>query len=444
MTMKQEFAVTAALMLASWSLLFGQTAAAPAAPCEAPSYFGMCDPYVPGIIASSGPGGSLLVRRAWPSSPADQAGVCPGDNVISINGTPTSGQGFDDIIKRVVSEKPTPLDLKIARGEQVLDFHLDRVKETQLAALSKEKWVHLPIFPDGNRLMLVPTSESLQELQAFREFELALGKRNGFKLAADFWLPSATDEDQFERLEQVLNDPLSSRLAARVRFTSSAYDPGFFPLVLQHPYQVVVLLIEAGSPAFQAGLLPGDEITEVDGHSVSGLSPEQFSDLVLKPDDHARQIELRVRRGATDQTIKIDTAKWLDSGFGITSHAQEMSHPRQMGEYRAGIQLANLVNPKEMLVQDVIYPSAAFAAGMHVGDAILAVNGQPAKQITREQMENFLNPPSPAPLRIDALRLGKKIHFELTPMTEAQAQASIGRKMTAHGPASTKCTEASQ
>ncbi len=438
MTMKRIFVLAGLAVLASYSLLFGQKPAAPAAPCDAPSYFGMCNPYVPGIIARSAPHGGVLVVTAWPSGPADQAGLCPGDQFVSVNGIAISGLEFMEILKLIVSDTSTPIDLTIKRGDQNLSFHLARAKETELVALSHEKFTHMPLFPDGEPLVTVPLDESAAELQAFKNFELEVGRRNGFKLADRQWVPLATDEGQFARLDQVLNDPMSSRLAKRVDFPTSAYHLGFSAAILQHPDQVLVYFVFPAFPALKAGLLPGDEIMKVDGHPVSGLSKEQLNDLVLKPDDHARDITLRIRSGAVEQTIKIETQKSSDIGY-----FNEM-RPKRPDDLTLGFQLVDLTNPQEMVVREVAYPSAAFAAGMHVGDAILAVNGRPVKQITREPMEETLYPSTPTPLRIDALRLGKKIHFELTPMTEAQAQASIGRKMTAHGPASTKCTEASQ
>ncbi len=442
MASKRTMAIVALSMLAPCSLLFGQNAAAPAAPCDAPSYFGMCDPYVPGIIAFNAPNGGVEVKTTWPSGPADQAGLCPGDRIVSANSTPTSGLKFMDIIKLIVSDTPKPIDLKIKRGDQNLSFHLARIKETELAALSHEKYTRLPIFPSGaDELSIVPSDESPTELQAFQKFELEVGRRNGFKPVGGRWAPIATDEGQFQRLEQVLNDPMSSRLAHEVVFVSSAYQPGFSALLLEHPDQLLAFLIEPGSPAFRAGLLPGDEITEVDGHSVSGLDPGQLADLVMKPDDHAREITLRIRRGTADQTLKIETEKWQDAGYGLSLLGIVASQPGRPGDFALGIQLVNPGNPQEMVVRSVDYPSAAFAAGMHIGDKILAVNGRPAKQISREEMKNILESSSPAPLRIDAMRLDKKIHFQLTPMTEAQAQVSIGRKMTAHGPTSAKCTE---
>ncbi len=437
MTMKQKFALTVVVVLAPCSLIFSQNAAAPAVPCQAPSFFGMCDPYVPGTIVMSAPQKGAQVVTTWPGGPADQAGVCPGDEFVSVNGAPTSGLGFTDFLRLIVSDKSTPIDVTMKRGDQNLSFHLAPVKETELARLSHEKYAHLPVFPEGEPLVAVPLDESAAELEAFKSFELEVGRRNGFKLADQQWLPIPADEGQFERLDQVLNDPMSSRLAQAINFSTPtpAFHPGFSAAILEHPGQVLVYLVLPGFPAVKAGLLPGDEILEVDGHPVSSLSKEQLNDLVLKPDDRAREITLRIRRGTVEQTMKIQTQELTDIAY-----FNEI-RPKKPDELTLGIQLVSLGNPQEMVVREVEYPSAAFAAGMHVGDAILAVNGHTAKQVTGEQMERILNPSSTGQLRIDALRLGKKIHFQLTPMTETQAEASIGRKMTAHGPASAKCTE---
>ncbi len=55
--------------------------------CQAPEYFGICDPFVAGtLIASQGDNQPLLVVDTWPSGPAEKAGICPGDEIVSING----------------------------------------------------------------------------------------------------------------------------------------------------------------------------------------------------------------------------------------------------------------------------------------------------------------------------------------------------------------------
>jgi hypothetical protein len=54
------------------------------APCDAPEYFGLCDPYVPGIITRLRDYQTIPVRDTWPGGPAEKAGVCPGDIVLAV------------------------------------------------------------------------------------------------------------------------------------------------------------------------------------------------------------------------------------------------------------------------------------------------------------------------------------------------------------------------
>jgi predicted metalloprotease with PDZ domain len=341
-----------------------------------------------------------------------------------------------------VSEEPTAVDLTMRRGNQNLNFRLSRVRESTLAALSEEKYARLPFFPIGERLVTVPRDESTEELLAFKDFVLRVGMRHGFKLAGERWVPMATEEHEIARLDQILEDVQSGRLARQVALISAAYQPGFYVLLLKHPDQVLVNLVEPASPALQAGLLPGDEILEVDGRPVSGLNQEQLARLVLKPDDHARQINMLIRRGRSNKTVKVETQEWQDLGYGFSVQGQVMVRRKQGATYVVGIKLVNPGDPRERIVREVTYPSPAFGAGIHVGDAIVAVNGTPAKQMTRDQIEELLHPAIPSLLRVDASRLGKKLHFQITPMTAAQAQAEIGRKITANGPASSRCAEA--
>src|SRR5690242_7382609 len=58
--------------------------------CDAPSYFAICDPFVPGLIISNGNGGSIWVRSTWSKGPAENAGICPGDQIVAIDGISVS------------------------------------------------------------------------------------------------------------------------------------------------------------------------------------------------------------------------------------------------------------------------------------------------------------------------------------------------------------------
>jgi C-terminal processing protease CtpA/Prc len=106
-----------------------------------------------------------------------------------------------------------------------------------------------------------------------------------------------------------------------------------------------------------------------------------------------------------------------------------------------GFVLLYAENPREAMVDEVDYPSPAFDAGLHVGDRILAVNAVPVEQINRQQLGEMLQPKGDSELRLEVSRLGKKQSFQIKPVTYAQAEAKIGRKITKKGPVPEHCPE---
>lgn len=420
--------------------LFCQGETARGARCEAPGYFGACDSFVPGTIIGFGSNQGIRVVSTWPGGPAGEAGICPGDEIVAVNGVPASEEKIGEFLRAVASDTPTPIDLKIKRGNRELDFHVPRVRESTLAALSQEKYAHLPFFPFGERLVTVPVDESLQELQAFRDFELRVGDHFGFKLAEGRWAPKGTPEGQLRRVAQILADPQAAGLVASL-LPTGVYGIGCSLLVLRNPPQILIGLVEPASAAHRAGLFPGDELLEVDGHPVSGLDKNQLSELILKPGDRPRQLSLRIRRGTSDIKVGLETEQWRDLGYGMSVFG--MLKPPRKAAYVVGLQTVDADDPRQAIVSGVTYPSPAFDAGLLVGDLILAVNGEPIEHVTRQHLSDLLNPDPPSPLVLEISRAGRTIHSLLTPVTEARAQAGIGRKMTANGPASPQCTEPS-
>ena len=420
--------------------LFCQGEAARAARCEAPEYFGVCDPFVPGTIVAFAPSKGIRVASTWPGGPAGEAGICPGDEIVAVNGVPVSEEKMREFLKVVVSDTPTPIDLKIKRGNGELDFHVPRVRESALAALSQEKYAYLPFFACGERLVTVPVDESAQELQAFRDFQLRIGDHFGFKLAEGRWAPKGTPEDQLRRVAQILADPEAAGLVASL-IPTGTYGIGCSFLVLRNPPRILIGLIEPASAAHRAGLFPGDELLEVDGHPASGLDQEQLSELILKPEDHQRQLSLRISRGTSDIKVGLETERRQTGDYAISVYCGP-KRPRK-GTYVVGLQTVEADDPRQAMVSGVTYPSPASDAGLLVGDLILAVNGKPIEHVTHEDLSDLLNTDSPSPLALDVSRLGRTIHSLLVPFTEARAQAGIGRKMTANGPASPQCTEPS-
>lgn len=424
------------VVVSPWLFCQGETAMR--ARCEAPEYFGVCDPFVPGTIVAFLPNKGIRVASTWPGGPAGEAGICSGDEIVAVNGVPFSEEKISEFLRAVTSDMPTPIDLKIKRGDRELDFHVARVRESTLAALSQEKYAHLPFFPFGERLVTVPVDESSQELQAFRDFELGVGDHFGFKLAEGRWAPRGTPEDQLRRVAQILADPQAAGLLARLIPTGMC-GIGCSFLVLRNPPQILTGLIEPASAAHRAGLFPGDELLEVDGHPLSGLDKKQLFELILKPEDRPQQLSLRIRRGTSDIKVGLETERLYALGYAMSVFGWSV-RPRK-ATYVVGLQTVDAGGPGQAIVSGVTYPSPAFDAGLLVGDLILAVNGEPIVHVTHDQLSDLLNTNSPSPIALEISRLGRTIHSLLTPVTEAQAQAGIGRKVTANGPASLQCSE---
>jgi C-terminal processing protease CtpA/Prc len=81
----------------------------------------------------------------------------------------------------------------------------------------------------------------------------------------------------------------------------------------------------------------------------------------------------------------------------------------------------------------------AFDAGLHLGDRILAVNDVPIEQIPRKQLAEMLQPKEVSGLKLEVSRLGKKLDFQIKPMTPSRVEAKIGRKITKKGPVPEHC-----
>ncbi len=123
----------------------------------------------------------------------------------------------------------------------------------------------------------------------------------------------------------------------------------------------IVGTLEKDSPAEKAGLLPGDEILEVDGQPVArflGMSKDSILWNIVRSE--GAEIELLVRRGS--DTVKIPVVPRIPG-----TKAWERKGTRQIG-YRPAL---------TPLVAKVEPGSAAAKAGLQKNDFITAINGQP-------------------------------------------------------------------
>jgi carboxyl-terminal processing protease len=86
------------------------------------------------ILASSGPtdcqkignGCELAIDRPIPGSPAEAAGLQPGDVIVAVDGVSLDGMTIDQVTARIKGPRDTPVTLSIERGAQTIDVTIVR------------------------------------------------------------------------------------------------------------------------------------------------------------------------------------------------------------------------------------------------------------------------------------------------------------------------------
>ena len=406
--------------------------------CQAPEYFGICDAFVPGTMISGGNGRPLDVFGTWPSGPAEKAGVCPGDQIVAVDGVSALQNTAARMLRQITAASPAPVMLNVKRGDQELVFRVPRVRESTLAALSNRKWLRMSGPVD--RLVRVPLDESPAELEQLEHFQEQNARRSGFKWVDGRSIPSATPEGQVKKLMAVrAQGSESNRMRGFVPVSGEgSYSAGFSVLLVAHPDEVWVDQILSDSPAYRAGLLPGDQLLDINGHSVATLTPEQLGNLLFEPDAR-RQMWLRIKRMDSVVTVEIETAKIQE----IEQSSFEVSLPPRRAltgdSYVVGLRLLYADNPGRAVVEEVEYALPAFDARMHVGDLILAADGKPMENISLEELSRILSPTGPSEVTFEVSRLERNLSFRLRPVPYSAALDKIGRKITKFGPAPKHC-----
>lgn len=405
--------------------------------CDAPEYFGMCDPFVPGTLINGGDNKPFNVISTWSMGPAEKAGICPGDHIIAVNKISAFQNTYEQLLKQMVSDSPSPVLLEIKRGDHELEFNVPRVRESTLVELSHQKFMRTP--EAQGHLLLVPLNETADELAQIDIFWDQIARRHGFKMVGGWPVPLGTAEDQFRRILK-LKAETPSRVTVWTGLATGHYAPGFIAMGLKEPSQVLIARVVPGSPANYAGLLPGDELLAVDGHPVAGLNSEQLKKVVFTPDER-RKMSLRLQRNGSEIDLRLETElvdEFEKRDFEIPIRAKGKPTP---GAYVVGISALYGDSPARAVVEEVKYPSPAFDAGLHLGDEILAVNGEPIA--SREQLASVLFPVRASELDLEISRLGRKLTFRVKPLTYEATLAKIGRKLTSSGPAPLGCAGSS-
>lgn len=82
------------------------------------------------ILAASTQGGMAEISAVFPNSPAERAGVRPGDRIRNVNGTDVTGFSPDEIAQRIRGPEGTQVDLVLVRGTQEVSLTITRATLT--------------------------------------------------------------------------------------------------------------------------------------------------------------------------------------------------------------------------------------------------------------------------------------------------------------------------
>jgi len=163
----------------------------------------------------------------------------------------------------------------------------------------------------------------------------------------------------------------------------------------------VIGAVDAGSPAEQSGIRPGDEIVEIDGKRQASWEDAQYN-LLIRPN---ATLALKLRRGAEERTLQLRSTSATAERVG------------SIGVYPL------------VRVGQITEGAPAQAAGLKSGDAILRIGGKPVRSF--EEIPGLLAEAAGKPLQLEVWREGGVSELSVTPRDDGQGpRIGVARRMT--------------
>lgn len=107
-----------------------------------------------GIYMSLDKNDNVVIVSAIAGTPAEEAGLKPEDIIVEVNGENVIGLSMEDVANKVKGEAGTKVKIKVARGEEYLDFEIER-KEIKIYHVQGEVvennigYIFLETFDEG-------------------------------------------------------------------------------------------------------------------------------------------------------------------------------------------------------------------------------------------------------------------------------------------------------
>ena len=172
--------------------------------------------------------------------------------------------------------------------------------------------------------------------------------------------------------------------------------------------------VDPTGPAWQAGLRPGDRITEVDGHPVKQFSATSHDSVTW--------------RVVTSEGTNI-VMKYVRDGKEYTASAVPYRRPTAWYERKAMRQIL-IVAAHESVIKSIITNSPAARAGLRPGDQVVAVNGTKIySTLSIMDVEASMTNANAGPVTLTILRDGQSQDVRLAaekPLRPASAKPSFG------------------
>jgi len=215
------------------------------------------------IIRGNRPDCPAFIGAVMQKSPAEKAGVQPGDVLVAVDGTPVR---FEEAAQRLRSRTATPVTLSLKRGER------------------------------GDPITVVVQREPMETIL----------RDGGEKIVQGRVLPLDFTDEEVSCLLRFDTNRIVGQAAFRPTHypeNLSLYYPGFEAFTLDSPPQIAVGGVEQG-PASEAGVRWGDILVSVDGVSVQGKDRAQLEAMLSS--NTPRKISLVVDRCGQKRNFSFD------------------------------------------------------------------------------------------------------------------------------------------
>jgi len=363
-----------------------------------------------------------LVADVWPGSPAQRAGLLPGDVLLAIDGAPVHARFFEEVplvYQAIADLKPgiaVRLDLQ-RRGEprtvQVTAERMGRFLGEEeelpdLGATVQQITAAMALFrsyPDASGVLLTGVRpgypfESAKPPLAAGDVLLAVGDAPAASLDALRRAVRQAGTGRFKvtlrRQREVLvavvsanrEKPDSSNTElpkAWLGVRTQVLTPDLAEVLNLGPTRGLrISEVLPYTRAQAAGLRVGDVLTAVDGRRLTSSRPQDAQDLkrLMEELPVNQEVSLTLLRDGRQLTVPV-LAEPEPKGADLAGKAQQPELEFAVREIVAADRMEGeqLVEGKGVLVSEVIEGGMASLAGLEIDDVVLAVNDQPVDGI---------------------------------------------------------------